>query len=157
MQLSQPAISQPQVSYWRKLLLFNGSSNPSPPPAVVPNDLPAPDDCILESSGCSDKGCVRPNNEDYFRIEPHLGFYAVADGMGGAEGGEYASRLAVDTVAEHVVSAENRDPQLLLSAMEEANRRVVEAAAGAPNLKGMGTTLLAGLALGEHIYITSVG
>src|SRR6266478_3532150 len=121
MQLSnQSAISRPEVSFWRKPLLFYSRPNPSPPPVAVGDDLPAPNGCILEASGYTDKGCVRSNNEDYFRIEPDLGFYAVADGMGGAEAGEYASRLAVDTVTEHVVSAENWDPQLLLSAMEEA-------------------------------------
>lgn len=158
MQLSsQPTISRSDVSLWRRLLPFSYRSSPSRPSVVVREETPASNGCILEASGYSDKGCVRPNNEDYFRIEPHLGFYAVADGMGGAEAGEYASRLAVDTVVEHVVSAENRDSRLLIAAMEEANRRVVEAARGSPNLKGMGTTLLAGLALGEEIHITSVG
>src|SRR5437762_142101 len=83
------------------------------------------DGFVLEACGCTDKGCVRSNNEDYFRIEPDLGLYAVADGMGGADAGEYASHLAVDTVADQVFSAVNRDSQLLLSAMEEANRRVI--------------------------------
>src|SRR2546422_368207 len=154
---NQPAISWSEVSFWKRLLLFYGRSHPTRPPVVVRKELPASTGCILEAFGYSDKGCVRSNNEDYIRIEPRLGLYAVADGMGGAGGGEYASRLAVDTVAEHVVAARNRDSQLLLSAMEEANRRVVEAARGAPDLEGMGTTLLVGLALGEEIYITSVG
>src|SRR6266496_1480446 len=163
---NQPAVRRSEGSFWRRLFLFNGRSSPSLTPAEVSSELPGgklpgselPDSgCVLEAFGYSDKGRVRKNNEDYFRIEPHIGFYAVADGMGGAEAGEYASRLAVDVVAEHVVSAENRDSQLLLAAMEEANRRVVEAARGSLDLEGMGTTLLVGLALGKEICITSVG
>ena len=103
----------------------------------------------LEAFGHSDTGCVRANNEDYFRIEPQLGLYTVADGMGGARGGAYASRLAVDTVTEQVVSATRRDTQVLVAAMEEANRRVVEIAQKTPQLEGMGTTLLAGLFQGR--------
>src|SRR6266567_6981317 len=144
---NQPTVRRSEGSFWRRLFLFNGRSSPSRTPAEVSGELPG-SDCVLEAFGYSDKGRVRKNNEDYFRIEPHIGFYAVADGMGGAEAGEYASRLAVDVVAEHVVSAENRDVQLLLAAMQEANRRVVEAARGSLDLEGMGTTLLVGLALG---------
>src|SRR5216110_3460172 len=99
MQLSNPsAISRSPVSFWRKALLFQSKSDPLPAPAVVADNPPSPDGCVLEACGCSDKGCVRSNNEDYFRLEPDLGFYAVADGMGGADAGEYASQLAVDTV-----------------------------------------------------------
>ena len=158
MQLSNPsAASASPVPFWRKSLNFHSKSNPSPDPAIAPQDSQSPDGSILESSGYMDKGSVRSDNEDFFRIEPDLGFYVVADGMGGAEAGEYASHLAVNTVVEHVVSSEKRDKQLLLSAMEEANRRVVEAAKANPKLKGMGTTLIAGLAVGEEIHITSVG
>src|SRR6266446_4695525 len=104
MQLSNPsAIARSPVSFWRKTLLFQSRSDPPPAPVVVvPGYPPSPDGCVLEACGCSDKGCVRSNNEDYFRLEPDLGFYAVADGMGGADAGEYASHLAVDTVAEQV-------------------------------------------------------
>ena len=56
-----------------------------------------------------------------------IGLYLLADGMGGARAGEMASRLAVDTVAQVVKESWQRDPQVLLSAVEEANRRVLEA------------------------------
>src|SRR5579871_1423700 len=100
---------------------------------------------MLESSALSDKGCVRSNNEDYCLIEPELGLYVLADGMGGAKAGERASQMAVDTVAEMVRQAGRRDSQVLLSAVEEANRRVVEAAHHDPTLEGMGTTMVAAL------------
>ena len=90
---------------------------------------------MLEAFALSDKGCVRTNNEDYCLIEPDLGLYILADGMGGANAGERASRLAVETVAEAVLLAQRRDSQVLLSAVEEANRRVMDAAAADPNLK----------------------
>jgi len=112
---------------------------------------------MLEAFQLSDMGCVRANNEDYCLIEPELGFYVLADGMGGARAGECASRLAVEVVAETLRSAENRDSQALLRAVEEANRRVLEAALGDPALEGMGTTLVAALEIGGELNIASVG
>src|SRR5256885_12041064 len=98
---------------------------------------------MLEASSLSDKGCVRSNNEDCCLVEPNLGLYVLADGMGGAKAGERASRMAVDTVAELVVQSRRRDSQVLLQAVEEANRRVLEAARNDSRLRGMGTTLVA--------------
>ena len=112
---------------------------------------------MLEAFALSDKGCVRSNNEDYCLIEPDLGLYVLADGMGGANAGERASRIAVETVAETVLFAHRRDSQVLLSAVEEANRRVLEAAHSDENLEGMGTTLVAALDTGEGLSIASVG
>jgi serine/threonine protein phosphatase PrpC len=112
---------------------------------------------MLEATALSDKGCVRSNNEDYCLIEPDLGLYVLADGMGGAKAGECASRLAVDTVAEMVLLAERRDSQVLLSAVEEANRRVRDAALSDPGLEGMGTTLVAALEMDNSLSIASVG
>ncbi len=87
---------------------------------------------MLEAFALSDKGCVRTNNEDYCLIEPDLGLYVLADGMGGANAGERASRMAVETVAEAVLMAQHRDAQVLLSAVEEANRRVLQASQSDP-------------------------
>jgi protein phosphatase len=112
---------------------------------------------MLESSALSDKGCVRSNNEDYCLIEPELGLYVLADGMGGAKAGERASRMAVDTVAEMVLLAQQRDSHVLISAVEEANRRVLEAAHSDPSLEGMGTTLVAALEMDDSLSIASVG
>ncbi|HEX3876776.1 MAG TPA: PP2C family serine/threonine-protein phosphatase [Bryobacteraceae bacterium] len=112
---------------------------------------------MLEAFALSDKGCVRTNNEDYCLIEPELGLYILADGMGGANAGERASRLAVETVAEAVLMARQRDPQVLLAAVEEANRRVLEASQSDLALEGMGTTLVAALETGPELSIASVG
>src|SRR5215471_2137341 len=112
---------------------------------------------MLEACALSDKGCVRTNNEDYCLIEPDLGLYILADGMGGANAGERASRMAVETVAETVLMAQRRDSQVLLSAVEEANRRVLQASQNDAELEGMGTTLVAALEIGDELAIASVG
>ena len=112
---------------------------------------------MLEAFALSDQGCVRANNEDYCLIKPELGLYVLADGMGGAKAGERASQLAVDTVAEVVLEAQRRDSQVLLTAVEEANRRVLEAAQNDPSLEGMGTTLVVALETEEGLFIASVG
>lgn len=112
---------------------------------------------MLEACALSDKGCVRANNEDYSRIDPEMGLYVLADGMGGAKAGERASRLAVDTVSESILNAQSRDSQALLVAVEDANRRVLGAAANDPELEGMGTTLVAALEVGDELLIASVG
>jgi protein phosphatase len=112
---------------------------------------------MLEAFAMSDKGCIRSNNEDYCLIEPERGLFVLADGMGGAKAGEQASRLAVDTVSEIVHSASRLDSQVLLTAVEEANKRVLAAAHSDPLLEGMGTTLVAALDLPEGFSIASVG
>ena len=111
----------------------------------------------MEAYGLTDRGCVRSNNEDYCLIQPELGLYVLADGMGGAKAGEEASRLAVDTVAQSVTGAPSRDSQSLLSAVQEANRKVMAAAQSDPSMEGMGTTLVAALETNEGIAIASVG
>jgi PPM family protein phosphatase len=112
---------------------------------------------MLESAALTDKGCVRSNNEDYCLIQPELGLYVLADGMGGAKAGECASRLAADTVVEILRSAGTRDSKALLTAVEEANRRVLQAANNDPTLEGMGTTLVVALEIEEDFSIASVG
>ena len=112
---------------------------------------------MLEACALSDKGCVRGNNEDYCLIDPEIGLYVLADGMGGAKAGECASRLAVETVAEIVHLAPARDSQALLRAVDEANRRVIDAAQHDVSLEGMGTTLVAALAIEQALSIASVG
>jgi serine/threonine protein phosphatase PrpC len=113
---------------------------------------------MIEAAGASDPGCVRNNNEDYYLILPALGLYLVADGMGGAQAGEHASKLAAETVRELVEGADgNIDPRMLVAAFEEANRRVIDKAAEDPQMEGMGTTLVAALEMGNDLIIVSVG
>lgn len=91
-------------------------------------------------------GRVRSGNEDAFGFLPEQGIYVVCDGMGGAAGGEIASRLAVDTIL-HRIATENA-PQgsaqdRIHRAIAEANRAVLDRADREPGLYGMGTTLVA--------------
>src|SRR5262245_23117128 len=112
---------------------------------------------MLEAYALSDKGCVRPHNEDYVLIDPERGLYVLAEGMGAARAGEQASRIAVETVVETVRSAAQPDSQVLIRATEEANRRVLEAAHSDPSLEGMGTTLVSALEVDGGLAIASVG
>ena len=112
---------------------------------------------MLEAFGLSDPGCVRPNNEDCYLLAPEDGLYIVADGMGGAQAGERAAKLAVDTVADFMRTSPRRDAEALAEAFQEANNRVMKAASDDVDLEGMGTTLVAALESGGEILIASVG
>ena len=113
---------------------------------------------MIESFGVSDPGCVRGNNEDYFLLLPAAGLYVVADGMGGAQAGEHASRLAAETVRDAIQRvAQPATPDDLLDAFAEANRRVAKAAEADPDREGMGTTLVAALEHAAELFIASVG
>jgi protein phosphatase len=113
---------------------------------------------MLEAYAVSDPGKVRAENQDAWRIVPELGLYLLADGMGGARGGERASSLAVDCVTENLRKSSTRDAAALLHAVEEANERVLSEASRDPKLDGMGTTLVAALETRDRdIAIASVG
>lgn len=112
---------------------------------------------MLEAFGLSDPGCVRTNNEDYYLLAPTLDLYLVADGMGGAQAGEQASKLAGDTIAEFIWKSGQTSGEVLLDAIAEANRRVLEAAENDPNLHGMGTTVTAAFKVGNELLFANVG
>ena len=112
---------------------------------------------MLEAFGLSDPGCIRPNNEDFYLLAPEKGLFVVADGMGGAQAGERASKLAVDTLAEIIAESGQAGAEMLAEAFQEANNRVMTAASNDVDLEGMGTTLVAALEAGPEILIASVG
>lgn len=121
----------------------------------------------VELASLTDVGCVRDNNEDsygYWESEDDAIFQClgrlviVADGMGGCEGGQFASRIAVDTVEQSYSSSVDPDPQqALLAAFQSANSRVQEKARSTPDLLGMGTTLTAFALVGNRLYFAHVG
>jgi protein phosphatase len=88
----------------------------------------------------TDIGRARTVNQDSHLMAPERGLWVVADGMGGAQGGEVASAMVIDTLTE--VYQGERSTETLLAAMDEANRRIHEAADD-PDLRGMGTTAVA--------------
>jgi len=115
--------------------------------------------------GLSDVGRRREGNEDEFRLDPEMGLYAVADGMGGHAAGEIASRLAVDTIMDvlHRRGSENRTlhpaqaAEQLREAVEEANRRICESIRDNEEQRGMGTTVAALVTLEGTAVIGYVG
>jgi protein phosphatase len=114
---------------------------------------------MLEAFGLSDPGCIRSNNEDYFINDPEKGIFVLADGMGGANAGEYASHLSAEVLYEFLLSAPQKDGvDTLKQAFVEANHSVREAAKSNPELEGMGTTLLVARDLGQDkLQVASVG
>ena len=113
---------------------------------------------MLEAYGASDPGCIRSNNEDYFLVVPALGLYLVADGMGGAQAGEHASRLAAETIQQAVEqNGKAMDSDGLVVAFNRANQRVMDEAARDPQMEGMGTTLVAAVEDDGDLLVASVG
>lgn len=112
---------------------------------------------MLEAFGLSDPGCIRTNNEDYFMLVAPLDLYIVADGMGGAQAGEHASKLAVETLVDFIAKAGSTSGEVLLNAVQEANTRVLAAADCDAALHGMGTTLTACWKVGPELLVANVG
>ena len=108
-----------------------------------------------DSAGRSDAGRVRRRNEDSFVLDPPL--FAVADGMGGAQAGEVASRLAAAAFREFH-EADGLDPRERVQAIiREANRRIYERARQDAEASGMGTTVTAALLATSGVTIGHVG
>jgi PPM family protein phosphatase len=114
---------------------------------------------MLEAFGLSDPGCVRSNNEDYFISDSQSGIFILADGMGGANAGEYASRLSAERVYKSLLNTSNGTGlDTLEHCFLDANSVVREAAKSSPQFDGMGTTLLVARALQDgQFQVASVG
>lgn len=127
---------------------------------------------MLSAHGVTDRGRVRPINEDRFHVDLSLGLVLVADGMGGHNAGETASTIAAETI--HGFLARTRedeeftwpfgvDPRLSLdanrlsTAMRLANRRVFRTSESRNEYTGMGTTVVAALIQDAAMTFASVG
>jgi PPM family protein phosphatase len=108
-----------------------------------------------ESTGRTDPGRVRRRNEDAFVLDPPL--FAVADGMGGAQAGEVASRLAAAAFREYHEADELAPDERLQAIIQEANRRIYERARADSDVSGMGTTVTAALLTGGGLTVGHVG
>jgi serine/threonine protein phosphatase PrpC len=115
----------------------------------------------------TDTGRVRPHNEDYvdFYVPPDPqqearkgAIYLVADGMGGHQAGEVASRGAVETAIERYYADTSSDVgKSLVRAVQAANQQIHAQAQTDPSKSGMGTTLVAAVILGRKVYVANVG
>lgn len=121
----------------------------------------------MEVAGLSDVGCQRENNEDsvlYWEPADDREFQrkgrlaVVADGMGGYEGGQEASRLAVETVRDVYDKVMRDDPQAaLVEAFLTAHDRIQSYAVENPEFQGMGTTCTALVIRARQLHLAHVG
>jgi protein phosphatase len=114
------------------------------------------------SYALTDVGRQRDHNEDNHLVKPGLGLYAVADGMGGHQAGEQASKLALDKLSSLLDSPDNglkRDELLrsLRGAMQSVCATVYDLAQEDPQLHGMGTTLTSLWFHRDSVYLGHVG
>ncbi len=97
-------------------------------------------------------GNIRSHNEDYLRIEPDMGLWVVADGMGGHKGGETASAIAADFIVKKTKAGTP-----LEKAIAQAHLAIKEASKQGKGPEGMGTTVVALRINGNAYEIAWVG
>jgi len=127
---------------------------------------------VIESAGITDVGRKRTNNEDSLFIDKGQNLYVVADGMGGHQAGEVASKLVVETIRDYMQrfeeddSAEeledtdeslSKEANRLLSGIQLANRGVYHVASNKEKFKGMGSTLSAAYFTDDALILANVG
>jgi PPM family protein phosphatase len=105
------------------------------------------------AAGLTDTGRRRRHNEDAYVVQPPL--FAVADGMGGAQAGEIASRLAAEALLHD--PGNSGGVERVTALIQAANRRVYERAHEAADLSGMGTTMTVALVEDGIVSIGHVG
>jgi protein phosphatase len=110
----------------------------------------------LAAHGVSHKG-RRKINEDAMVIDPAIGLFVVADGMGGHNAGEVASALAVKSLQEFLGRADDATESTLAEALCLANDQVLSAATTNPTYEGMGTTVVAVCVKNGAVVYASVG
>jgi len=127
---------------------------------------------LVRAAAVSDVGRVRKTNEDAFYSDTDMRLFAVADGMGGHEAGEVASRLALEALSGFIRRSAadtdfswpygldgtlSFDGNRLRTAIHLANRRVFRTAETNDDYSGMGTTIVTLLMNGAHIAVGHVG
>jgi len=120
---------------------------------------------LLRTAKMTDTGLVRPNNEDcigefQFSYGPvKVNCLAVADGIGGHQAGDIASKLTIEYLQDYLHNLEdNRDlSQVLMDVFSKINQLVFREATRRPDYEGMGTTLTSALIEGKNLWIGHVG
>lgn len=113
--------------------------------------------------GQTDVGLKRQSNQDSILVDRELKLFIVADGMGGHEGGDIASDLAVRTTQEIVgsynVTGKPISPEeLIRKCFKESSARIFHKGhVESPELMGMGTTMVLGVIKGDELIIGNVG
>ena len=116
--------------------------------------------------GKTDTGRMRPNNQDAFvcgRLFGDTLFAVVCDGMGGANGGNVASSIAIRIISDRIVDTyrdgmgESSIRHLLESAVAAANVEIYDTAMADLELRGMGTTVVAAIVTGNRAHVAHVG
>lgn len=110
-----------------------------------------------------DVGRVRTVNQDYVYVSdtpigslPNL--LIVADGMGGHNAGDYASRYAVETLREKLTQSNERSPEAMMrNAINSVNRELYDIGKKDRRLEGMGTTLVAATIIDHTLYFANIG
>lgn len=117
----------------------------------------------MNTFSITDIGKKRQMNQDFVycredRIGMFPNLFIVADGMGGHNAGDFASRFAVE---EFVGQVQGSTRKTIISSMEDAirqtNRRLMEQAAANADLHGMGTTFVAATILDKELYVANIG
>jgi PPM family protein phosphatase len=108
---------------------------------------------IVEEAARTDTGRQRHANEDSYHARSPV--YVVADGMGGAQAGEVASRIAADAFDEDI--GDGNPEEQLADRAREANRRIFDLARADASHSGMGTTLTGALLSKDEVTIVHVG
>ncbi|AUX42895.1 protein phosphatase [Sorangium cellulosum] len=124
----------------------------------------------IEAAGDSHVGRQREHNEDSFAVDLDLGLFVVADGIGGAAGGEIASRMAVDIVHSsckdsdlEITQPTGYDEQVppleqrFVASIWRANEQIFEVGQRDPRFYGMGTTFAGVYADADGACIAHVG
>lgn len=116
--------------------------------------------------GLTDTGIVRRINQDAFvygAVGDKISWAVVCDGMGGVNGGDYASRTAVDVIKSEMDQKLHNDAdckiaeKVIRESIEEANRKVYEASLTDDSLAGMGTTVVAAVVIGDELVLAHSG
>ena len=110
---------------------------------------------LAQQVGLTDAGRKRRRNEDAYVCRPPL--FAIADGMGGAQAGEIASKEAVDALLGESDGDGASPEEHVVALIQDANRRVYERAAGDEAVSGMGTTMTVALVVDPEVWIGHVG
>jgi protein phosphatase len=117
---------------------------------------------VLEAGNATDVGLIRENNEDSCYVDKENGLFIVADGLGGHAGGEIASKLAVEAIANFFKKEQEGSKknfmQSIKNAVQEAHEIILKEQIADPLLRGMGTTLVLGLFEDAgNLYVANVG